>query len=1475
MAELSLEEFTGAPPAPAGKPQAGEVPLEDFMGAPGKREAEGFGAVVKRTAANVAGIGDFVWNFLPMAVGVGADIGARSYAAGAGEDRRLAAQAGQEAYRTFSDPISNPLQKLMQATGYGEDYDKSHVTKALQTFSEWLDHGADWIEKHTKGVLLKEDVTSLINAVMVGAGARGIDAAAVAKAKAPKGPAGLENRPSYYTPDDIAPRAQEATAAVTTPEPQTGALSRASQLNNSMIDPLQPEAQAAPAPGRAEQLAAPAAAAAPVAKPSEVSLEAFQIGTAGEQAPKAEAKPYENLPGGTEPSVGGYTGPGAEYEPTATKPSLSERFVELWRNDRRWTPDKFTVALGAAVTGSMLLDPDKAQEYGLLGGAALAVKGKGGMWHPEAASRLAEPLYHRLAQTPAELAGLPPGEGRIMTHLQKMREWTQSRVRNYLNKYAGTEGDPLKDVEIPYGVGISRWGALWDRAALSMPARNYPGYGQRPGVLEGTPAMESVWGFGNDPGKSGISAGGITDYLSHVGDYLRQKVSPEKLQQYDLVRAVKETKKWDDELAAKMNSVEGRLEGTEPYKKYPDKFQWVEVKSPEALKHEGDMMGHCVAGYCPWVETGHTKIYSLRDPKGAAHVTIEVSPAAEGVPAFEKLSPDIEQIKGKQNRAPAPEYLPYVQDFVKSGKWGEVRDLGNTGLTLTQRGYQTYPEIANMLIKDRGLSAAVLQSPDGHWNSGAILGALSRTDLWKAGSGERGFADPKILARLAAVGLGAAAGGLLTDDQLKGALLGSAAGLGVAMVKPSAAIELFKKVTAPDTRMRINHLTNDYDTMVGRAGLAAWQLQQKVEQLVPDAAGRIKITHAIDEGDFSLLSPKERQAADILKNALQETGSKAREAGVLENMIDNYITHLWGPEALKKIDELVTHVGGPNMSPESRFALKRKYSTLAEGKRAGLTPLTEDASAVTGIYLNSIARSMANKKLLDSLKEQVEPTTGAKIVQGSRAAPSNYVSIDHPQMRSIRVHPDIAPSLKFVFDATEPGTILRGLEAVSIATKRAAVSFSMFHAKALLDAFVGASKLKPGYIAAGAATGALMGQDDPITAALIGSGVGMMAPGLKHIAQAAAPKVFGENPYLKALRTADPKMAEIIDLSIQGGLKYQLKGKAAALEDVYGTHDQFYKALKGLQTFADSAIPGAGIVVKGFEKVNHAVDTFMWERLHAGMKLQTFAEKYETLLQNNAKAHEANSAVPLKSKQELAAVAASFTNDIFGGLNWRRAAEGATTKWGRDISLAAFSPTGRRVLQVMMFAPDWTLSTTRAAVQAFGTGTGVKGLLNPTTLADLHRQYILRSALYYGAMGEGLNLAFSGHHLWENQDPTTIDMGDGRKMQWSKHTMEPVHWITKPGQQALNKLAFIPRETLNQLMGTEYLSTSGHAPRMESRVGHVVKSLSPISVQQSFEQGEGSGIAGFLGSPIYGKTYGQRETERQIKKLERQLGAPR
>lgn len=95
-------------------------------------------------------------------------------------------------------------------------------------------------------------------------------------------------------------------------------------------------------------------------------------------------------------------------------------------------------------------------------------------------------------------------------------------------------------------------------------------------------------------------------------------------------------------------------------------------KLQEILTHEGDSMGHCVGGYCDEVLSGSKRIFSLRDSKGRPHVTIETEPTGD--------TQRILQIKGKQNLKPNPEYTPFVQDFVRSGNWRDIKDLSNADL---------------------------------------------------------------------------------------------------------------------------------------------------------------------------------------------------------------------------------------------------------------------------------------------------------------------------------------------------------------------------------------------------------------------------------------------------------------------------------------------------------------------------------------------------------------------------------------------------------------------------------------------------------------------------------------------------------------------------------------------------------------------------------------------------------------------------
>ena len=142
--------------------------------------------------------------------------------------------------------------------------------------------------------------------------------------------------------------------------------------------------------------------------------------------------------------------------------------------------------------------------------------------------------------------------------------------------------------------------------------------------------------------------------------------------------------------------------------------------------------------------------------------------------------------------------------------------------------------------------------------------------------------------------------------------------------------------------------------------------------------------------------------------------------------------------------------------------------------------------------------------------------------------------------------------------------------------------------------------------------------------------------------------------------------------------------------------------------------------------------------------------------------------------------------------------------------------------------------------------------------------------MYYAILANGMNYLFSGHMIWENEDPLSIDLGDGRKATASKQFTEPFHWLTNPVKTAMNKAGILPRLAFELGQNQKWLSPRGHAPPIweegESPViesaKHVGSKFVPIAGQQIYEQGA-AGLSGFLGHPIYGMTDAERERKKE------------
>ena len=329
------------------------------------------------------------------------------------------------------------------------------------------------------------------------------------------------------------------------------------------------------------------------------------------------------------------------------------------------------------------------------------------------------------------------------------------------------------------GLGKSDRAKFWERLSDAS-IDSYPAGLYKHGALDESILTNNPW-LQNAPDETMINSGkGMARELGfdHIIDVLREdlragRIRPEQLSKVSIEHAVRRAHEYNEERKKAMAETALKAtEGMPVHKEYPEGYKWIELKAPdynslpleerkqmiarlteearqkgvtpedyiekypesqlaEALKYEGDTMGHCVGGYCPDVAEGRSRIFSLRDAKNEPHVTIETRPhqhqskyesdwftsqpeelqnqitqkalaehnAAknERTPAEDRFTwgkalskairehlgdvpEEIIQIKGKGNAKPKKDYIPFVQDFVKSGNWSHVGDLHNADL---------------------------------------------------------------------------------------------------------------------------------------------------------------------------------------------------------------------------------------------------------------------------------------------------------------------------------------------------------------------------------------------------------------------------------------------------------------------------------------------------------------------------------------------------------------------------------------------------------------------------------------------------------------------------------------------------------------------------------------------------------------------------------------------------------------------------
>jgi len=636
-----------------------------------------------------------------------------------------------------------------------------------------------------------------------------------------------------------------------------------------------------------------------------------------------------------------------------------------------------------------------------------------------------------------------------------------------------------------------------------------------------------------------------------------------------------------------------------------------------------------------------------------------------------------------------------------------------------------------------------------------------------------------------------------------------------------------------------------------------------------------ELTYKIDRGDK--LDGAEKTIAEKFRAYMDALGKRALDAGVINGWHEDYVARnvvSEGDAPKGALEEFMRDIfgkgegGSGGTKTTTKYGKERRLKTredllnhldgingwLADnGKDYRFKLKSDNLADIYADYAHSVEKAIENKNLITNLK-QVRNAAGESLIRPitkDDPLPHGWEVMDNSELAGYAVHPDLMPALKFVFDAG-PGQLMQALGTISQVTKRINVVGSFFHAKSLME--VMSSAQIPIWT--------------PVKEAMV---LPLIEKGVQ--------KLTGKELQLSAITKAVDQyrkggVGDNVDRWIkEGGLQLD------APEDVSRG------MLSSIGKFADSMIGKYGPKTRVLESSLSTVekytlglfDKYTWDYLHTGGKLMV-ADAYLDKARMKA-AKEGRPFDELAARQEIS----KFVNDSFGGLNWFDAARSAETELGKRMAMAAYSPAGRRSLQLVLFAPDWTISTLRAFSSALPKGLnptkwnpveGVKGIMTPTTKADYARLYQFKTALTYLTLINVINMMISNRPVWENKDPTRIEWPDGTSMQAMKHAMEPVHWIMDPDKTLSNKLGFIPKALIVGIAGTEYASPN--APKLvdrsaTNRIATAASGALPFQVSAAKDAPKGEGakraLLGTMGFPVYGSTPEQRK----LKNAEREL----
>lgn len=516
----------------------------------------------------------------------------------------------------------------------------------------------------------------------------------------------------------------------------------------------------------------------------------------------------------------------------------------------------------------------------------------------------------------------------------------------------------------------------------------------------------------------------------------------------------------------------------------------------------------------------------------------------------------------------------------------------------------------------------------------------------------------------------------------------------------------------------------------------------------------------LDSYDPTKLTTMQRAMAKALGDHFAETLEKAQQAGVLDEGVANYVTHIWQDEAADNpaVNRILHRVRAGDFSTNTSMARQRLFENAFEGQLYGKKLAVTDPIALAAHNGDVFSRIIAARDTLQRLQDKgVRASDGRPLVAlagtgriiESQDGESPAVLVNPNGIRSIRIADKVIQGLKKSGDLdrlVENGTInqitdksgndfyswntadyktldhpaFRGWNyAAAVGDTPVLVNADLRvhpEAQQYLERRLG---LETGLSESAPLRAALKAGAEAKGVLLFGSPFHVFQEGLRAIMTGISP--FGIEKW--DLRT-DPVLAKGVEAGLTLGKDYHA---VTDWQEGLAGHSKIIKSIPGLKDVQD------------------AMQTFLFDKYIPGLKARAFRALFDRY----------RSAYPEWTSDRVAQVAAADTNERFGGINYKQ------------MGRAALS---QDTLRLVTLAPDWFESEVRAIARVFGSE------------GKVARVDMLRMAAGTWAAARVLNLLSTGKPHFEAPFGVALKDKDGKEKVISIRTLptDLLHAATDP-----------------------------------------------------------------------------------------------